>query len=573
MNTSQRWKPFSRARPRTAVAVIGFLLAACAGGGGGTSDDASPATGTDAATPPGTSQDGDGADVTQRGDELVVGLSTFAEDALDPVLVSGSTTRALLSPMFDSFINVDPDGELVPGVFTSWEASEDGNYWTFELREGIQFHGDWGEATAEDVKFSIERYGNEEEPIASAYASSVVEAIDRVEVVDSHTVNIHTVTPDALFPSYMSQYNVVPPLFLLPKQYLEEEGDEAFRRNPIGSGPYQFDSHQPGSELLYTAFDEHWEVDPGYERLRYRLLPDEGSRVSSLRSGEVDVIEVSPDGAVDVRAAELDVRRSPGNIQAVVQLPGTYFWDGPTSDVNVRQALSLAINREELISSLLPEGEFPAMPTILPANLGVDYDRWAQEAQEAYRYDPDEAQRLLEEAGYSDGFELSLYAYELPAAPLPQIAQTIANYWREIGVDVQYQAVDFAALRPWRDAEPNSQELLGQAHTHRYPTTPNSISYHNFIYGEDSLFRLINDEPYTSAFPEVQRMLEELPTEFDDQRRSEMLNELIDLTWQEYVIFPLAEIPAVFGADPSVDWDPRPFSQIGETIVRAQPAG
>ena len=554
------------------VLTMALLLAACSSGdtSSTTSSPAEQTTSTaDGATTSSTAVD----TASPRGEELVVGLSTFAEDVPDPVLVSGSTARAFLSPMFDSFINVSPEGELIPGVFTSWEPSEDGSYWTFQIRQGIQFHDGWGEATAEDVKFSIERFANDAEPVTSGYASSVTGTIEQVEIVDPYTVNIHTVSPDALFPSFMSQYNVVPPLMLLPKDYIEQEGDDAFRESPIGSGPYQFESREPGSQITYVAFNDHWEIDPGYEKLRFRLLPDEASRVASLRSEEVDVIEVSPDGAIDVRAAGLDVRQSPGNIQAVVQLPGTFFWDGPTSDVTVRQALSLAINREEMIQTVLPEGALPSMPTILPANLGVDHERWQTEAGDTYRYDPDEARRLIEEAGYPDGFDLKLYAYELPAAPMPQMAEVIAQYWREVGVNVELQVLDFAAFRPWRDEEPNSPELLGQAQLHRYPTTTNAASYHNFIYGQESLFRLLNDQPFQSAFPEVQEAIEAIPSEFDDDTRAQMLNSMIETTWPLYVIFPIAEIPAVFGVSPQVNWDPRPFSQIGETIVRARPAG
>lgn len=508
-----------------------------------------------------------------RGKELVVAVGSFGEDLLDPVGMTSSPMRGYLEPMYDSFIRVDNEGKLIPGVFTSWKVSGDRKYWQCEVRKGVKFHGNWGEATAEDVKFSIERFMGDD----SSYKGPARNIIKEVTIEGSHTVRIHTPKPDPTLPIVLSQFSVSPHFFLMSKKYITEKGVEAFRKSPIASGPYQFKNHVAGSSIEYTAFDDHWGTRPGYDSLKVLLVPQETARVGLLRQGRVQIIEVTPDGSKDVKAAGLDVRSSPGAVQIVTQIYGVYHneWKGqPTADVRVRKALSLLINRQEVIDALLPQGEFPTALGVMPANQNVDYKAWIPKAREAYKYDPQAARKLLTEAGYPNGFAISLLTFEMSGAPLPTVGQAVAGYWEKAGIKVRLIPTDFGAFRALRDAEPQAPTLLGQASMHRYVSTPDDLLNQRVpFYGNKGVFRLLNSAPHKSAFPTIEANLNAVAAEFDTRRREELFAKIIAEAMETYVSFPIAQVPILFGVDPKIDLDVRPLTQIGARVVNARPKG
>lgn len=506
-----------------------------------------------------------------RGKEISVAIATFGSGILDPIVGASSSLRGYVEPMFDSFIRVDNEGKLIPGVFTSWEVGADGKQWTFKMRRGVKFHGDAGEATAEDAKFSLERYLSPD----SAYKGGWGAVFDKAEVIDPYTLRVTTKDRHPLLPIELSQYGITPVIFLMPKRYIEQQGVEAFRKHPIGSGPYQFKSYIADSSLELTAFDAHWGIKPGYDTLKIMLVPNESARIGLLRQGRAQVVEVTPDGAKDVKAAGFDTRAVPGNILPSFHLYGTYYktFKGPTSDVRVRKALALAINRKELVEALMPGGELPNAPAVSPANQDIDVARWAKKAAETYVYDLPQAKRLLAEAGYPNGFEIGLFTFDYPGAPLLTVAQAVQGYWEKIGVKAKIIPTDYAGLRPRFDLDPLPASLVGQASTMRYLDRPDAIVNHKaaFYSGNKGIFRLLNTDAKTSAFPEVDQLMDTLATEFDVEKRKKINDRLLTIMVDSYTLIPLASIPTVFGVDPKVELDVRPFSQIGTRIIYARP--
>ena len=506
-----------------------------------------------------------------RGKEIGVAIATFGSGILDPIVGASSSLRGYVEPMFDSFIRVDNQGQLIPGVFTSWKVSADGKQWTFTMRKGVKFHGDVGEATAEDAKFSLERYLAPD----SSYKGGWGTVFDKAEVLDPYTLRVTTKLPHPLLPVEISQFGVTPVVYLMPKKYIEQRGVEAFRKHPIGSGPYQFKSYTADSSLELTAFDAHWGIQPGYDTLKIMLVPNESARIGLLRQGRAQVIEITPDGARDVKAAGFDVRAVPGNILPSFQFYGAYYktYKGPTSDLRVRKALSLAINRKELVDALMPGGELPNAPGVSYANQDIDVAKWAKKAAEIYTYDVPQAKRLLSEAGYPNGFEISLFTYDYPGAPLLTVAQVVLGYWERIGVKAKIIPTDYAGLRPQFDLDPLPSSLVGQASTMRYLDRPDAIVNHKaaFYSGNKGIFRLLNTDAKTSAVPEVDQLMDALASEFDIEKRKKINDRLLTIMVDSYTLIPLASIPTVFGVDPKVDLDVRPFSQIGTRIIYAKP--
>lgn len=234
--------------------------------------------------------------------------------------------------------------------------------------------------------------------------------------------------------------------------------------------------------------------------------------------------------------------------------------------------MSLLINRDEAIQALLPEGELPAAVGISPSNQDIDYARWASVGKTTYKYDIDEAKRLLTEAGYPNGFEISLFAYELSGAPLQSVSQAVAGYWEKAGIKVRLIPTDFGAFRALRDAEPPAPNLLGQAGVHRYPDTPDTLLNQRVMYyGNKGVFRLLNQTPQVSALPDLENALDAVASEFDPGRRKELFANIVTQGMETYVAFPIAQIPILFGIDSKVDLDVRPLSQIGTRVIYAKP--
>lgn len=524
-----------------------------------------------AATAPATTTPAAPLPKLARGKEIDVAIATFGSGILDPIVGASSSLRGYVEPMFDSFIRVDNQGKLIPGVFTSWKNSPDGKQWTFVMRKGVKFHGNNGEATADDAKFSLERYLSPD----SAYKGGWGAILEKAEVVDAHTLRVTTKNPDPMLPVELSQYGITPVVYLMPKKYIEQNGVEAFRKHPIGSGPYQFKNYIADSSLELTAFDAHWGIQPGYDTMKILLVPSESARLGLLRQGRAQVIEITPDGSRDVKSAGFDVRAVQGNILPAFQLYGTYYktFKGPTSDVRVRKALSLAINRKELIEALMPGGELPNAPGVSAANQDIDVAKWLKKASETYVYDVPQAKRLLAEAGYPNGFETSLFTFDYPGAPLGTVAQAVQGYWEKIGVKAKIIPTDYAGLRPQFDLDPLPASLVGQASTMRYLDRPDAIVQQRaaFFAGNKGIFRLLNTDAKTSAFPEVDELMNTLVNEFDFDKRKKINDKLLSILVDSYTLIPLASVPAMFGVDPKVELDVRPFSQIGTRIIYARP--
>jgi len=261
-------------------------------------------------------------------------LDTAETDAeITPFMVMYALHDALVKPM--------PSGLNTASLAESWSMSKDGRVWEFVLRKGPRFHnGD--PVTAEDVKFSFERYRGAAAPLFKA-------RVREVQVVDPSRVRFHLTEA---WPDFMTFYGTSASgaAWIVPKKYIEKVGEDGFRRAPVGAGPYKFVSFQPGIELVLEAFEGYWRNTPSIKRVVMRSLPEESTRAAALKRGEVD-------GAYFFNGpiAE-DIRRTPGLTLTGIRTNGLFFlvfpeqWTqgSPWVDVRVRRAASLAIDREAI---------------------------------------------------------------------------------------------------------------------------------------------------------------------------------------------------------------------------------
>src|SRR5499426_1176171 len=264
---------------------------------------------------------------------------SLAPTWFDPAETSGSITSVMvLYALHDAMVKPMPGNQLAASLAESWRASPDGLVYEFVLRKGVQFHnGD--PVTAEDVKFSFERY-------RGTASKAIKERVVAVEVLDAGRVRFRLAQP---WPDFMTFYaNATGAGWVVPKRYVERVGDEGFKRTPVGAGPYKFGSFAPGVELTLEAFDQYWRKTPNVKRLVLKVVPDEATRLAALKRGEVDVAYVLRGALAE------EVRRTPPLTLKHAAINGTFWigfldqWDAtsPWHDRRVRLAASLAVNRQ-----------------------------------------------------------------------------------------------------------------------------------------------------------------------------------------------------------------------------------
>src|SRR5687767_2540947 len=295
----------------------------------------------------------------QAKSELSIALSSFSAETLDPAL-QGHNVKYYLSLMFDYLVGTTPEGQpsQAGGLASKWENSADHKRWTFHLRKGVKFHtGE--EMTSEDVKFSLQRAMGKRS--TTGYAGPLRTLVQDIETPAPDRVVIVTKEPTLIIPTYLSRVLSTEGM-ILPKKYIESVGDDVFARKPVGSGPYKFVEHVTGSHIKLEAVPSHWRLGtPKYKTMLFRLVPEETTRIALLRRGEVDIADVSRE-----RVAELGKEGFPVHYrrdEAILHMWFTFGPDGwvpPVKDKRVREALNVAIDRNEIAQSIFAGKADPA---------------------------------------------------------------------------------------------------------------------------------------------------------------------------------------------------------------------
>src|SRR5438477_4785138 len=354
---------------------------------------------------------------------------SLAPGWFDPAETQGIITPYMvLYALHDSMVKALPGKQQAPCLAESWSASEDGLTHDFVIRKGAKFHN--GEpVTAEDVKFSFERYRGTSHDLMK-------ERVAAVEIPDPQHVRFELRRP---WPDFLTFYSSATGAgWIVPKKYVEKVGDEGFKKAPIGAGPYKFVSFTPGVELVLEAFEGYWRKVPAVKRLVMKVIPDEATRTAASKRGEVDI-------AYSIRGelAE-EVQKTPGLTlkPVVLQAPNwLYFpeqWDpkSPWTDLRVRQAANLAIDREGMSQALFL-GYCKITNSIVP----YTFDFYWQPPAAAY--DPHKAKKLLAEAGYAKGFDAgSLYC----DSSYSNMAEISLDNLGEIGIRARLEPIERAGF-------------------------------------------------------------------------------------------------------------------------------
>ena len=368
---------------------------------------------------------------------MALGLHvTLVSRWLDP-----GETEALITPfmvlyaLHDALVKPMPGNIMTPSLAESWTVSKDGLTYEFVIRKNARFHnGD--PVTADDVKFTFERY-------KGAGGKLLKDKVKEVQVVAPNRARF---VLKEQWPDFMAFYgtSATGAGWIVPKKYIEKVGEEAYKKAPVGAGPYKFVSFTPGVELTLEAFGDYWRKAPSVKRLVMRSIPDETTRAAAVKTGEVDAAYLFS-GAV----AE-DLKRSPGVRVVAPLLYGVYWldfldqWDpkSPWHDRRVRQAASLAIDRNainqaEMLGLGRPAGAF--VPPEFEFSLKMDPPP----------FDPKRAKQLMVEAGFPNGFDAGDLT---PLPPYTSVAEAIGGYLQALGIRTSVRTMERATfLAAWRE--------------------------------------------------------------------------------------------------------------------------
>ena len=380
----------------------------------------------------------------------VVTRAMTAEPAvIDPQDTAGSGLNLVLPYLFDTLVFRAKDGTFEPFLAEKWDVSPDGKSITFNLRKGVKFH-DGSPLNAEAVAFTFKRFKatGTRSPIYTG-----IQDIADVEVVDDLTVRFRFDRPSATFWTTVS----MPYAAIMSPSAVQAAGSD-FGRKPVGTGPFKLEQWSPGASItLVRNPDYNWgppavknKGPVRIDKLVFKLIPDATTQLAALQAGEVDVIFINDPGQLAQMKNDQTVQISIETLDSLIYL-GFNSAKAPFDDVPVRQALSYAVNKEEIIKTALgglgKEAATPLPPTVLGYN--ADLKQFGQ------GYDPAKAKALLAEAGFApaadgswarDGKKLPGMLVTSTRAPNDAIATVIQSQMKAIGVPVEIQQLDSAAV-------------------------------------------------------------------------------------------------------------------------------
>ena len=358
--------------------------------------------------------------------ELRVAIPWTPEN-LDPTMNLSSLRSQVGVSVFDSLVGRDADGKIVGELAESWRGLDD-RTWQLKLRRGVTFHN--GEPfNAEAVRFTFQRVLNPEQKSPNR---ATVSEVERVDVVDDLTVDLVLRAPYAPFLVRLIDFPMVPP------KYTAEKGNQGLALRPVGTGPFRFVELVKDDHMIVEAFDKHWRGQPRIKRIVFKPIPEPFTRAAALRNGEVDLITTVP----PTLAAELDkvagvrVQRVPSTWQIYL---GLNALRKPLSDVRVRQALNYATDVDAIIKNVMDGNgrrlEGPFTPNVFGFDASV----------KGYAPDPARARRLLAEAGYPDGVEVTLDAPAGRYQGDKEIAEALGGQWQKAGFRPKVQVAEWGA--------------------------------------------------------------------------------------------------------------------------------
>ncbi len=475
--------------------------------------------------------------------------------SVDPHYHNLGPNNTLAHHIFGKLVDMDPHARPQPALALSWKPVGERS-WEFRLRPGVKFH-DGSPFTAADVAYTIARVPT----VKNSPGSFVLytKAITEVQQIDPLTVRLTTRAVLPLLPIDLSQ------VYILPHGLGPEPATEDFNslKDAIGTGAYRITTYRHGDVAMLERFDGFWGPKPHWQKVVYRMIPNDGARVAALVSGDVDLIEAVP--TTDIARLRQDSRVA---LSEAVSLRFTYvafdrthaknpgFVTGPNGeplavnpleDVRVRQALSRAINREAIVERVM-EGA------------AVATGQFLTEASSSYvpdlkvpAYDPEGARRLLAEAGYPNGFRLTLHGPNDRYVNDEKVVQAIGQMWSRIGVQTEVDASTWSnfVTRAGKQEFPAFFVAWGTSSGE----ATNALRALLHSYDKDRGFGSANRARY--ANPRLDSLIERAMATTDDAAREAILRDATRLAMEDVGLITLYQQKNVWGMRPNLRYVAR----------------
>jgi len=458
--------------------------------------------------------------------QLVIAFdTTIAPTYLDPAETSGiATPFVFLYALHDALIKPLPGNDMAPCLAESWTESPDGLVYEFKLREGLTFHNG-APFTAEDVKFSFFRY-------KGTSAKLLHEKVQAVEIIDAHRLRFVLPAP---WPDFLTFYATMATgaAWVVPKTYIEQVGEEGFKRHPVGLGPYRFVRSNPGVELVLEANERYWRKVPAIKSIIFKGVPERATRLAMLKTGEADIAYLMIGDEGTAVKADPNLRLASVIPPAVWYLEFPEQWDAksPWHDQRVRLAANLAIDRQA-INEAERMGLGRPTGSIIPRSFEFALPL------EPLPYDPARARRLLVEAGYPNGFDAGEFN---PAPPFYTMAEAIGNYLAAIGIRTQMRTMERATfMTAWREKKLKGLLMVATGASGSAATRIETfvVSTGTYAYG---------------GSPDLDQLFQQQAVERDRSKRQALLHQMQRLMHERVLHAPVFEPATLHGVGPRVE--------------------
>lgn len=557
-------RPFPM-RCLAALLLLALMTVACTGTTDttdGTTDTADGTTDTSSEPPPDPSGPDD---IGATADRLIYGVPAPELEANNPQRDYIPSDEFQLKPLYENLIGIDPEtAAWIPMLAESWEV--EGNDLTFHLRQGVQFHNDIGEFTAQDVVLAYEDLIDPPGSLAPS-AVAIRSTVEELEVINDYEIVFRLVETNYAFLEGLS-YGAAGMAIKSKADWDSRGGDSpALEEAPIaGTGPYQFVERTPGQNVVFErVLYEHWRQDAAFEELEYRFIGENSTRLAALLAGEIHLTDIprelgqqAVDEGMTVIQSALPGRRvglsflgcypidpiNPDLPSAEVFLSDEVkFPDSPFCDIRVRQAVNKAIDRQALNDAFYAgEAEPLTLWYWLPEQTDSWNPEWEERWQEEYAYDPDGARELLAEAGYGSGGPSIqvLVVQDSGGAESADVMEAAATMVADVGFDVEIVALDGGVANETREAREFEATLEFDSTSSENVTGFEAQGYNNHQGG-----RAIADV-------EMDTMYEQVLLELDPDSQSALWREFGDVVFDAFQHVPLVRTFSEVVADPDV---------------------
>jgi peptide/nickel transport system substrate-binding protein len=465
-----------------------------------------------------------GAQASPAGEAVIAWHVTMAPSWFDPSTAPPQITPfGILYALHDALVRPLPGQKVGNSLAESWTESPDGLVYEFKIRRGARFHND-EPVTTEDVKFSFERY-------KGAGATELHARVRQVETVDPAIVRFHLKEP---WPDFMTFYGTTATAagLVVPKKYIQQVGDDGFRKHPIGAGPYKFVSHAPGVAVVLEANAAYWRRVPNVKRLVMKSVPEGTTRVAMLKKAEADIAF-----ALDGEDAE-NVRRDP-RLQLVPSKHASIFWiefadqwdpKSPWHDKRLRQAVNYALDRKA-INEASCLGFCPPTSIIVPRVMDFAMQTGG------LPYDAAKARQLLKDAGYPNGLDAGEF---VPIPPFFATAEAAVNYLNTVGIRVRIRTMERATFyAAWREKKLRGLFLVAAGNSGNAATR-----VAEFIYSKGSYAY--------GGYPDIDDLVVQQARERDPRKREALLHRIQQLTIDRVMFAPIMDYRTLRGVGPRV---------------------